>query len=74
MKDKSDYDHMDDLKTLLIVSNDAIEWLDTNQDASKGEYCKKNAKMDLLSQPFLRCLYEARTGGKGNNDDVRFDK
>ncbi len=74
MKNKLDYDHMDDLKMLIDVIDETMEWLDTNQDASKGEYRKKSTEMDSLSRLVLQHWYKALASDGGNNDDVRFDK
>ncbi len=76
VKNKLDYDHidMDDLKMLMDIIDKTMEWLDTNQDGSKGEYRKKYAEMDSFLQPVFWHLYEASTGGGGNNNDVGFDK
>lgn len=52
----------DDRKTIVDKCNEAISWLDSNPDASKDEYDKRQKELESICNPVITKLYQGAGG------------
>jgi heat shock protein 5 len=59
----------EDLKTLMDVVDETMEWLEQNENAEAAEFKEKTRELELLANPVLGSLYEAGDGGAEDGFD-----
>lgn len=59
----------EDLKTLMDVVDEMMEWLDDNQNADVSEFKEKYRELELLASPVLGGLYENGGAEEDGFDD-----
>lgn len=59
----------EDLKTLMDVVDEMLEWLELNENAEEPEFKEKYRELKLLANPVLGSLYEAGDGGANDGFD-----
>lgn len=58
----------DDKETVLNAVQDAMDWLEDNQEADKEDYEAKQKEVEKLVNPIMSKVYQSG-GGPGNDDD-----
>jgi heat shock protein 5 len=59
----------DDKETILKAVEDALEWLDDNQEAEVEEYESKQKEVEAIANPIMKNVY-AQGGAPGGGDDA----
>lgn len=52
----------DDRTTIVNKCNEAISWIDSNTDASKEEYDKRQKELEHICNPVITKLYQGAGG------------
>ena len=52
----------DDRKTIVDKCNEVVSWLDSNPDASKEEYEKRQKELEGICNPVITKLYQSAGG------------
>lgn len=65
----------DEKKKVLDAVNEALEWLEDNQDAEPDEYKDKLKEVEDVTNPIIAKVYQAAGGapggeGPGGDDDL----
>ena len=55
----------DDKTKLETAVNEAIQWLDNSQEASKDEYESKQKELEAIANPIMQRLYSKAGGAPG---------
>eukprot|EP00804_Cyclotella_cryptica_P001695 CCRYP_009068-RA/>CCRYP_009068-RA protein AED:0.34 eAED:0.35 QI:0/0/0/1/1/1/2/0/691 len=63
-------ENKNDLKSLMDSVDEAIEWLDSNQDASEDEYDSKHSEIEVLSKPLMKSYHPTRQDNVGFDDEL----
>jgi heat shock protein 5 len=63
----------DDKETLLKAVEDALEWLDDNQEAEAEEYEEKQKEVEAIAKPIMKEVY-ANAGPAGGDDEEEEDE
>lgn len=53
----------EDKETLTTAVTDALEWLESNQDAEADEYKAKLKEVEKVSNPIMAKVYQGGAGG-----------
>merc|ERR1712021_280272 len=53
---------------------EALEWLDDNQEAEKEDYEEKQKELEGVANPIIQAVYQAEGGGEGGDDDEEEDE
>jgi heat shock protein 5 len=59
----------EDLKMLLDIVEETMEWLEKNENAEESEFKEKYRELELLTNPVLGSFFEAAGGEKDGFDD-----
>jgi len=60
----------EDVSTVTDTLQDAIDWLDENQEAETEEYADKKAEVEEIVNPIMKNIYQS--GGGDDDDDEDF--
>jgi len=52
----------DDRKTIVDKCNEAVSWIDSNPDAGKEEYDKRQKELERICNPVITKLYQGAGG------------
>lgn len=52
----------DDRKTIVDKCNEAVSWIDSNPDAGKEEYEKRQKELERICNPVITKLYQSAGG------------
>jgi heat shock protein 5 len=70
LADKLESDEKDKIESAV---KDALEWLDDNQSAEKGDYDEKLKEVEAVCNPIITAVYQrsggAPGGGSGEEDE-----
>uniref|UniRef100_A0A7S2BPZ1 Uncharacterized protein n=1 Tax=Florenciella parvula TaxID=236787 RepID=A0A7S2BPZ1_9STRA len=69
LKDKLE---AEDAEAINTAVKDALEWLDSNQDADKDTYDEKRKEVEQVAAPIMTKVNQA-AGGPGGGDDGEFE-
>ncbi|RLN98059.1 hypothetical protein BBJ28_00010264, partial [Nothophytophthora sp. Chile5] len=61
----------DDKDTVLTAVQDAMDWLDDNQEADKEDFEAKQKEVEKLVNPIMSKLYQS--GGGSPDDEEDYD-
>ena len=62
-------DMLPDLQVTTAV-DEALEWLDDNQDAEEDDYREKQKDVEDICSPIVGAAYQAGGGPGGDEDDL----
>merc|ERR1712083_112796 len=70
MADKFDDD---DKETVMTAVQDAMDWLDDNQEVDKEDYEAKQKEVEQVVNPIMQKVYQEAGGAPGDDDDFDDD-
>merc|ERR1712159_673210 len=61
----------EDKETIEEAVNEALEWLDDNQEAEKDEFEEKKKEVEKIANPIIQQVYQASgAGDDGEDEDI----
>ncbi|CAO3649744.1 unnamed protein product [Cunninghamella blakesleeana] len=61
-------DHQDEKEKLKKIIDDAIQWLDSSQQASKEEYDSRKKELEEVVNPIMMKFYQQQQSSQGNTN------
>lgn len=63
----------DDKESIMTAVQEALDWLEDNQEAEKEDYESKQKEVEKISNPIMSSLYQGEGGAPGGGMDTEED-